>query len=132
MKVLKTSITATASLHYQQASMTIEVEDATVDDLKNIEGVTISEAVNSVKTLCEAVGANPAPDEQPRATVKYGNDSTPSANNYRPDKGYPASPAQIKYLQDKGYNGPVDGLTKKQASQILENMGFGKNKGAQY
>jgi hypothetical protein len=130
MNIIKTTITATASLHYEQASMSIEATDVSVDDLKNLEGVTIAESVKMVKDICDKVGAIPAPDERPSVQVhaQYGTDAAP--HSFKKDPGYPASPNQIKFLQDKGYQGPTEGLTKMQASNILEQMGFGrKNNG---
>ena len=131
MEIIKTVVTATASLHYQQASLSIEATNVSVEDLKTLENVTIAESVKSVKALCAEVGAAPAPDEKPIVQVQsqpqYGTDANP--RSFVKDKGYPASPAQIAFLKKCGYQGPTDGLTKTQASNILSNMGFDHKKG---
>jgi hypothetical protein len=132
MEIISTTVTATASLHYQQASLAITAgANLTQDELKSLESVTIGESVKMVKELCAQVGAQPAPDEQPRVQVQsqpqYGTDANP--RSFVKDKGYPASPAQIAFLKKCGYQGPTDGLTKMQASNILSNMGFDHKKG---
>lgn len=140
MLVNKTTVKIQASYNYQVASLEVELEDYTNEELQEYTQYLVETCSNTVKNISAAVGPTHT-DSKPVVKTqieKNSNYQQPNAQYNRAPRvantQYPtyqpqpaqgpqvrfASEKQLQYLRSFGWNGNPQGLTWSDADMLLK------------
>lgn len=142
MNITKTTIKVQASFNYQVASMEVEVEGYTEEELQGYTQYLVNSCSNTVKSISNAVGPThtgqptqqkpavqtqiqrPAAQAPYQPKSQYGAPQAPRAQ-YQPAPASGsnvrfASEKQIQYLRSFGWQGNAQGLTWSDADTLLK------------